>query len=129
MGTGHSRVRCAAPWALLVLVLAVLAGPHGPHARLGAASDRLSGVVAATARTTVLPSVVHGTPHLVPAEPASSAPLLPLGAVSASLLLVVGSGWLERGRWSLPLSGRLLAALRRGRAPPTGGRSTVPAEM
>lgn len=128
MGTGHSRVRYAVPWGLLILVLAVLAGPAGQHGRLGGGSDRPSGIAVAAARTAVLPTAVHGTPHLVPADPASSVPLAS-GTLAASLLLVIGTGWLERGRASRALLERLLAALRRGRGPPIGARSTAPAGM
>jgi len=123
MGTGHSRARYAVPWGLLVLVLVVLAGPHG---RLAGGSERLSGITAAAARTAVLPTAVHSTPHLVKAEPASSA-ALPLGTLAASLLLVLGGGWRARGRASQPIWGRLLAALRRGRSPPIEARSASPA--
>jgi hypothetical protein len=125
METGHSRVRYVVPCGLLVLVLAVLTGPHG---RLGGGSDGLGRVSVAATRMAVLPTATPGTAHLVRADPASSVPL-PLGTLSASLLLLVGSAWLERGRTSLPIPGRLLAALRRGRSPPIEARSPAPAVL
>src|SRR3954453_7035363 len=125
MRTGHSRVRCVVFWGLLVLALAVLAGPHG---QLGAGSARVGGMTVATARTAVLPTVVHSTPHLIRADPASSAPL-PLGTLPVSLLLAAGALWFQRVRGALGLRERLLAALQRGRSPPVEARSSAPSGM
>jgi hypothetical protein len=119
MRTGRPRVRHVATWGLLVLVLAVLAGPHGSP---GGGPNGLGRVTLTTARIAVLPSVAPSTPHLVQADPAWSA-ALPLGTLSALLLLVVASGWLERGRASLPMRRGLLRALRPGRSPPVEARS------
>jgi hypothetical protein len=125
MGTGRFRARVVVPGGLLLLVLAVLAGPHGGF---GAGSDRLGGVAVATTRTAGLPAVVHGAPHLVRAELASS-DALPLGTLAALVLVVVGSDGLERRRSSVPRWGRLLAALRRGRGPPMQAGSTAQADV
>lgn len=124
MRTGDPRARSVAPWCLLVLLVAFLAGPAE---RLGTGPDRLDGVAVAAARTVVLPAVARSAPHLACAKPVAPEPLL-AGTLAAALMLLVGAAWLARKQAALPVHGRLLTALRRGRSPPRAARSAAPAD-
>jgi hypothetical protein len=105
---------------LLVVLLAVLAAPLGhDHG-----STRPSGATVLSPGGPLIPAAVQAVPRLVRSDPAASA-ALPLGMAAVTLLLFATGGWRDGSRQPLAILGRLLAALHRGRGPPSPIRSTT----